>query len=88
MARGWESKYVEDQIHERENESSGHTRRNVSREDIQRQSKRDSILMVRNRMQANLNATSDAKHRAHLERVLADLDEQLLSHDLLPIRCR
>jgi hypothetical protein len=77
MARGWESKSVEDQIHEREEAAQSQSRPLKTPEQIELQAKRDGLQMARTRTLASLQGTCDARYRAHLERALADLDAQL-----------
>jgi hypothetical protein len=78
MARGWESKSVEDQIQEREAKTSESSiQQKLTPEELQRRNKRESILMARTRTQASLQAACGGRYRGHLEQVLADLDKQL-----------
>jgi hypothetical protein len=76
MARGWESKSVEDQIQERENAST-ETRPRLSPEEVQLQARREGLQMIRTRTLASLQGACESRYRAHLERVLADVDAQL-----------
>jgi hypothetical protein len=80
MARGWESKSVEDQIQERES-ASAETRPMLTPEEAQLQARREGLQMVRTRTLMSLQSVCDARYRAHLERVLADLDAQLRALD-------
>ena len=77
MARGWESKSVEDQIQEREAASANASQAKASPEEIQIKAKREGLQMARTRTLSSLQAACDARYRGHLERVLQDLDEQL-----------
>jgi hypothetical protein len=81
MARGWESKSVEDQISARETDSQERSLPRHTPEELQRRARRESLQMVRTRTLTSLQATCDSRYRAHLERVLADLDAQLLALD-------
>ena len=76
MARGWESKSVEDQIQERAN-STQVSQPRLSPEELHRRNKREAILMVPTRTLTSLQAACDGRYRAHLETVIADLDAQL-----------
>ena len=78
MARGWESKSVEDQIQERES-ASAETRPRLTPEQLQLQTRREGLQMIRTRTLMSLQSTCDSRYRAHLERVLADVDAQLLA---------
>ena len=77
MARGWESKSVEDQIQEREAQAAESPQQNRTPEELQRRNKRDGLLMVRTRTLSALQTACDKRYRQHLEKVLEDLDAQL-----------
>ena len=77
MARGWESKSVEDQMQEKEAAAADASRQKLSAEDAQLKAKREGLQMARTRTLSSLQAACDTRYRAHLERVLADLDAQL-----------
>jgi len=78
MARGWESKSVEEQITQKENSSpiSNRTPKTNHAQAARRQ-KRDSLLLARAHTVSSLGSTSDARYRAFLERTLEDLDYQI-----------
>jgi hypothetical protein len=73
MARGWESKAVENQQQEAADRSSIPP----IREDPVRQAERASILLARTRAMADLQLACAPAHRAMLERAIADLDARL-----------
>ena len=77
MARGWESKSVEEQIdnHQAESETSG--KKKTSRLEIEQKSKRESIRLARARTSTALQSTQDKRYRALLERTLEHLDSEL-----------
>jgi hypothetical protein len=77
MARGWESKSVEDQIQEKQEAAANASRPQLTPEEAQLQAKREGLQMARTRTLSSLQTVCDARYRAHLERVLADLDAQL-----------
>jgi hypothetical protein len=77
MARGWESKSVEDQINARETVPDVQGRPKRTPQELELQAKLDGLQMVRARTLASLQTACDSRYRAHLERVLADLDAQL-----------
>jgi hypothetical protein len=77
MARGWESKSVEDQLEERLREKQETAPAPKSLEDIERQRKRETLLLARSRLLEQLqNVRSDA-HRQMLERSLQDIEAKL-----------
>jgi len=75
MARGWESKSVEQQ----QEEASAQTvhRQPLTPEQISRENRRKGLELSRNRMVQQMEATSNPKYREMLERALADLDHEL-----------
>ena len=75
MARGWESKSVEDQINEREAAKPG--KKPSSPLEIQRNSKRDGILLARARTVSAMESARDERYRALLKRTLDHLDSEL-----------
>jgi hypothetical protein len=77
VARGWESKSVEEQIkdHQAESETPGKNR--PSRLEFERNSRRESIRLARSRTSTELLSTHDDRYRALLERSLAHLDSEL-----------
>ena len=78
MARGWESKSVEDQIQEREAKvSESSPQQKPTPEELQRRNRREGILMARTRTLTSLQSACGGRYRGHLEQVLADLDKQL-----------
>jgi hypothetical protein len=77
VARGWESKSVEEQISEREAEVSPSGKKKPSQREIEQNSKREGILLVRSRTVASLGSTHDQRYRALLQRTLAYLDSEL-----------
>jgi hypothetical protein len=76
MARGWESKAVEQQQAESlSNPNPAKTRR--SPEQIRLANQRQSILLSRQRVLQQLEAVQNPRHREMLQAALADLDAQL-----------
>jgi hypothetical protein len=82
VARGWESKSVEEQVSNREAESETPRKTKPSPIEIERNSKRESIRLARSHASSELQSTNDDRYRALLERKLAHLDSELakLSH--------
>ena len=75
MARGWESKSVESQIEDRE---SRQTRgREISREDLERQRKRESLESSRRGILSELASASSPLRRSSLEQALKHLEGEL-----------
>ena len=78
MARGWESKSVEQQQQERLEQRTG-TRPVVSAEQQERNRKREGLALSRKRLIQQLEAASNPRHRQLLADTLAALDRQLAS---------
>lgn len=80
MARGWESKSVEQQQEVMlERQKTGRTP--ISPGEQQRQRKREGLLLSRSRLTQQLQAASNPRHRQMLEQAIAELDRQLLSFE-------
>jgi hypothetical protein len=82
MARGWESKSVEDQIAARldarnDGRAASAPADRPSPEDAGRRTKREGLLLSRARMTAALGAAGNPQYRAMLESAIAHLDSQL-----------
>jgi hypothetical protein len=76
MARGWESKSVEQQQEESQ-QKSDKAYPPLSSEDQKRNRKREGIRLSRKRLENELSTTSDPRRRGMLEQAIADLDAQL-----------
>ena len=78
MARGWESKSVEQQQEEM-SEQPKTARAPISPNEQQRNRKRESLLLSRKRLTQQLQAAGNPHHRQMLEQAIAELDRQLSS---------
>jgi hypothetical protein len=78
MARGWESKSVEQQQEER-SEQRRPIRPPISADEQQRNRKREGLLLSKERLTQQLAAAVNPRHRQMLEQALAELDSQLSS---------
>ena len=76
MARGWESKSVEEQ---QSQAAARETPRNrpVTPEEAAKQRKRQGLILSRARVVDQLSLAQNPSHRQMLERALAELDQQL-----------
>ena len=77
MARGWESKAVEGQVQEFQEKDEGNKKRQLSPEQLECRRKREVLLLSRSRVQKDLQASQNARHREQLNHALADLESQL-----------
>ena len=75
MARGWESKSVEQQ--QEEATSSQSLGKLLTPEQIVAQQKRQGLELSRQRILQQLKVASNPQHRSMLEGALAELDAQL-----------
>lgn len=76
MARGWESKSVEQQQEERleQRKASGPV---MSAEQREQNRKRDGLVLARQRLVNELQAARNPRHRQMLSDSLAEVDRQL-----------
>ena len=77
MARGWESKSVEDQISERQAAGKPFQKDKLSSQDRERKAKRTGIVLARTRTLTALESSRDDRYRALLQRTLEHLDSEL-----------
>jgi hypothetical protein len=75
MARGWESKSVEQQ--QEEAKSAQKKGRALTPEQIAQEQHRQALELSRQRILQQLQVACNPQHRAMLEKALADLDAQL-----------
>ena len=77
MARGWESKSVEDQIGAAEAERELRASRQVSADEREDNEHRQSLMLSRSLILSRLKAARDPRHKAQLKVALDQLDAQL-----------
>jgi hypothetical protein len=77
MARGWESKSVEDQIGAAEAERELRNRHQLSTEERERSERQQSLLLSRSLILTRMKAARDLRYRAQLKVALDQLDQQL-----------
>jgi hypothetical protein len=76
MARGWESKSVEQQ-QEQLSASTEPRRKQLTPEQIDQQKRRQGLQLSRQHILQQLEVASNPQHRSMLEAALAELDSQL-----------
>jgi len=81
VARGWESKSIEEQINERQSETQNPGKRKQSPQEIEKTAKRDGILLARSRTLSALESTRDERYRTLLQRTLDHLNAELSKLD-------
>jgi len=79
MARGWESKSVEDQVQNAQSKASGKLKRHLAPSDAESRRRREVLLLSRNRVQQDLERSQNPRYRDQLSRALADINSQLES---------
>jgi hypothetical protein len=80
MARGWESKAVEEQIETAEVRPASNRMRRTP-EELEKAGRRDSLLLSRNRVLQDLQQSSNPRYRKILSDALAHLDGKLAQLD-------
>jgi hypothetical protein len=76
MARGWESKSVEEQ-QSQAGEARGPGKVRLTAAEQVRQREKDSLLLSRKQVVQQMEKAQNASHRRMLEQALADLDARL-----------
>jgi hypothetical protein len=77
MARGFDSKDVESQIEQREADRKFRSTQPTHDIDVERQARRESLLLSRSRVISDLASARHPRHRAQLEAALAFLDSRI-----------
>jgi hypothetical protein len=77
MARGWESRSVEDQVQESQDKRTGSEKAQVTPSQLELHRRREVLLLSRTRVQRELESSQNPRYREQLGRALADLDAQL-----------
>jgi hypothetical protein len=82
MARGWESKSVEEQISAREAEAQKSAKTIPTAKQRELQSKRAGLLLMRTRTLTAIQSARNETYRQQQERALAHIDAQLAKLDI------
>lgn len=77
MARGWESKSVEDQIGAAEAERERQAKPHLSPEQRAREDRKQSLLLSRAQILSRLRVAASPRYRAQLQSALDHLEAQL-----------
>lgn len=81
MARGWESKSVEDQIGAAEAERELRARHELSAEEREESAQKQSLMLSRSLILSRMKAARDPRYRAQLQAALDELEAQLRDFD-------
>lgn len=77
MARGWESKSVEDQITDAEAKRLARQHPNLPPGEREKQERKASLMLSRAQIFDRLKSAKHPRYRAQLETALADIEAQL-----------
>jgi hypothetical protein len=83
MARGWESKAIEDQMEEaaRERQGAGSGKPAPTPETLERERRREALRLSRSRIIEQIARARSEAHRRLLSRSLDAIDEQLSARE-------
>ena len=77
MARGWESKSVEDQMSDAQAEKDARSKPFLSPDERERQTRKQSLRLSQSQILSRLKLARNARYRAQLETALAHVEAQL-----------
>jgi hypothetical protein len=77
MAKGWESKSVEDQIQDSQTTEKNTDKRQLTSQQMESHRRKEVLLLSRVRVETDLNASQNPRYRDQLTKALFDLDAQL-----------
>ena len=77
MARGWESKAVEDQIGEAEANRDAQAKPHLSSHEREQRERKQSLLLSRAQVVSRVKAARNPRYRAQLESALEHLEAKL-----------
>lgn len=81
MARGWESKSVEDQIGDAEAAKEDRAKQTLSQQGRALENQRQALLLSRIQIMGRLKAATNPRYRTQLEAALQDLEQKLSELD-------
>ena len=77
MARGWDSKSVEDQISQKDQGLPGSAKSQASVKALQKESKRAALRAAQKRTASAMRSTKNEGQKEFLQKALDDLDRQI-----------
>jgi hypothetical protein len=77
VARGWESKSVEDQIAASEDRKAAAAKRVRTADEMERESRKQGLLLSRTKIARDIENARDQRHRAALQQALDYIDAQI-----------
>jgi len=81
MARGWESKSIEDQIGDAEAAKEDQAKQTLSQQGRALEGQRQNLLLSRIQIMGRLKAATNPQYRTQLEAALQDLENKLSDLD-------
>jgi hypothetical protein len=84
MAKGWESKSVEDQIQNADERDSGQGRSQLTPAQAEMRRRKNLLLLARTRVQTDLSTATDQRYRDQLSRALSDIEAQISALEKVP----
>ena len=81
MARGWESKSIEDQIGDAEAAKEDQAKQTLSQQGRALEGQRQNLLLSRIQIMGRLKAATNPQYRTQLEAALQDLEKKLSDLD-------
>jgi hypothetical protein len=84
MARGWESKAVEEQIAEAEQRKQDEAKRKLSAAEIEQRERLMALQLSRSHLAEQIARARSEAHKQMLERALADIEAQLANQSSSP----
>ena len=77
MARGWESKAVEDQMRDSQSRAHRDPKTKLTTEQVEASRQREVLILAITSVQRHLQSVSDLQYREQLERALESLEMRL-----------
>ena len=77
MAKGWESKSVEEQIQESQEAEQENPRKQFTPEQMEAHRRKEVLLLSRSHVEKDLNASQNPRYRDQLSKALSHIDAQL-----------
>ena len=81
MARGWESKSVEEQVQGHDEEEPQSPKQHVSSSELELRRRKEILLLSRVRVQRDLELSQNPRYRDQLKRALSDIESQIAALD-------
>lgn len=82
MARGWESKSVEDQIQAREEKRAARQKPVLTENETKRRARREELTLSRTKILRDLETTQNERYKVLLNRTLVHIEAELAKLDL------